>query len=257
MKKKIGLGILAVILLISASSVFLIQKQSLTEHQKAWISDLEGPFKEVLASSAGINENMTEEERNRRIDEIIEAIRTKHWDDERIGYAVKELISDFQIAHMQFILCDEYAAQSEYYPIIGKWFGDEYRITETTPEYEQYIGYAIRKINNLDMSEVLKRYDTIIPNETQPFGEYPICYRLAGKIFAQFSPREDWFKITLKTNPDAENPAFIELCAKLDATLNSAIGAETQQQQYNRFNQRDSIHDVIVIFRDKKPVGYA
>lgn len=166
--------------------------------------------------------------------------------------------------------------------------------------------------------------------ETRPFGEYPICYRLAGKIFAQFSPREDWFKITLKTNPDAadlyrrvypgvvvrgyhcpptqqpywntidlyrfdkeklfpmideaydeirkhltkkdqrripeisscefvktdgENPAFIELCAKLDATLNSAIGAEQQQQQYNRFNQRDSIHDVIVIFRDEKPVG--
>lgn len=172
MKKKIGLGILTVILLISASSVFLIQKQSLTEHQKAWISDLEGPFKEVLASSAGINENMTEEERNRRIDEIIEAIRTKHWDDERIGYAVKELISDFQIAHMQFILCDEYAAQSEYYPIIGKWYGDEYRITETTPEYEQYIGYAIRKINNLDMSEVLKRYDTIIPNETQMWLKY-------------------------------------------------------------------------------------
>lgn len=39
--------------------------------------------------------------------------------------------------------------------------------------------------------------------ETRPFGETPICYRVAGKIFAQLTPQEDWFKITLKTNPDA------------------------------------------------------
>ena len=39
--------------------------------------------------------------------------------------------------------------------------------------------------------------------ETRPFGELPICYRVGGKIFAQFSPKKDWFKITLKKNPDA------------------------------------------------------
>ncbi len=38
--------------------------------------------------------------------------------------------------------------------------------------------------------------------ESRPFGEYPICYRVAGKIFAQLSPQENWFKITLKTNPN-------------------------------------------------------
>lgn len=39
--------------------------------------------------------------------------------------------------------------------------------------------------------------------ETRPFGEYPICYRVAGKIFAQFTPSESWFKLTLKTTPEA------------------------------------------------------
>lgn len=39
--------------------------------------------------------------------------------------------------------------------------------------------------------------------ESRPFGEYPICYRVAGKIFAQLNINEDWYKITLKTNPDA------------------------------------------------------
>lgn len=39
--------------------------------------------------------------------------------------------------------------------------------------------------------------------ESRPFGEYPICYRVAGKIFAQLSPKKDWFMITLKTEPVA------------------------------------------------------
>lgn len=39
--------------------------------------------------------------------------------------------------------------------------------------------------------------------ESRPFGEYPICYRIAGKIFAQLTPKKDWFKITLKTNPES------------------------------------------------------
>ena len=39
--------------------------------------------------------------------------------------------------------------------------------------------------------------------ETRPFGVETICYRVAGKIFAQLTPKENWFKITVKTNPNA------------------------------------------------------
>lgn len=39
--------------------------------------------------------------------------------------------------------------------------------------------------------------------ESRPFGNYPICYRISGKIFCQLTPQEDWYKVTLKTNPDA------------------------------------------------------
>lgn len=39
--------------------------------------------------------------------------------------------------------------------------------------------------------------------ESRPFGEYPICYRICGKIFCQLTPKEDWFKATLKTDPQA------------------------------------------------------
>ena len=33
----------------------------LTEHQKAWIADIDGEMRKALAASAGITENMTEE----------------------------------------------------------------------------------------------------------------------------------------------------------------------------------------------------
>jgi len=38
--------------------------------------------------------------------------------------------------------------------------------------------------------------------EARPFGEFPICYRLMGKIFAQFHPESKFFRITLKCKPD-------------------------------------------------------
>lgn len=38
--------------------------------------------------------------------------------------------------------------------------------------------------------------------ETYPFGDIPICYKVAGKIFAELYPREDNYKITLKCEPE-------------------------------------------------------
>ncbi len=38
--------------------------------------------------------------------------------------------------------------------------------------------------------------------ESRPFGEYPICYRIMGKIFAQLNPEPHFYKMTLKCNPE-------------------------------------------------------
>lgn len=38
--------------------------------------------------------------------------------------------------------------------------------------------------------------------ETRPFGKYPICYRVMGKIFAQLNPEEKFYKMTLKCEPE-------------------------------------------------------
>lgn len=166
--------------------------------------------------------------------------------------------------------------------------------------------------------------------ETRPFGEFPICYRVAGKIFGQLMPKEDWFTITLKTNPEAadfyrqmypgvvvrgyhcpqaqqpywntiqlhefeldqlypmideayeetvvrltkkeqrklplisklrfmktdgQNADFIHLCEHLDENLDELVGAKIERKKYIKYNQLDSIHDVIVVYREETPIG--
>lgn len=166
--------------------------------------------------------------------------------------------------------------------------------------------------------------------ESRPFGKYPICYRIAGKIFCQLSPEPDWYKATLKTNPDAadfyrhaypgvivrgyhcppvqqpywntvtlsevseelvfqmideaydevvrhlakkeqkrilekekfvfqktdgRNPDFVALCKKLDEKLDELVGTTFQRDKYAKYNTLESIHDVLVIYKDGVPVG--
>ncbi|MBB2182949.1 GNAT family N-acetyltransferase [Lachnospiraceae bacterium MD1] len=38
--------------------------------------------------------------------------------------------------------------------------------------------------------------------EARPFGTYPICYKVMGKIFAQFNTEDSFYKITLKCEPE-------------------------------------------------------
>lgn len=167
--------------------------------------------------------------------------------------------------------------------------------------------------------------------EARPFGEYPICFKVMGKIFAQINPKQDFFKITLKCEPekaelyrqmysgvvvrgyhcppvqqphwntidldlfedmtmlyqmideayetllhkmtkkekaqmvqlfeleyvdtDGENEDFAYLCKKLDHALDELVGGKFQRSQYDQYNQRDVIHDVILVYQNKKPVA--
>lgn len=167
--------------------------------------------------------------------------------------------------------------------------------------------------------------------ETRPFGEYPICYKVMGKIFAQFNPEEKFYKMTLKCEPDKANlyrqlypgvilrgyhcppvqqpywntvnlddfyemdmllqmideaydaviqkfskkvkaelhnlsevefkntdgkdPDFAMLCSRLDNALDEIVGGRLNRGQYEQYNQRDSIHDVILAYHGGEPIA--
>jgi len=187
--------------------------------------------------------------------------------------------------------------------------------------------------NNAKVIQAIEEYCLKHPiaYEARPFGEYPICYKVMGKIFAQFNPEERFYKITLKCTPDksdlyrqlypgivvrgyhcppvqqphwntinldaffdlemlfqmideayeavinkfskkakavllnlselefkdmdGEDQDFAMLCNRLDSALDEIVGGKFQRSQYEQYNQRDSIHDVIVVYREGEPIG--
>ncbi len=56
---------------------------------------------------------------------------------------------------------------------------------------------------------------------------------------------------------DGRNEDFVMLCGMLDENLNELVGGEQQRTQYTRYNTLEKIHDVIVLYDGKKPVGCA
>lgn len=167
--------------------------------------------------------------------------------------------------------------------------------------------------------------------EARPFGKYPICFKVMGKIFAQINPQKEFFKLTLKCDPEkaelyrqmypgvvvrgyhcppvqqpywntidlnlfedfamlcqmmdeayetllhkltkkeqtqmvrlfeleyvdtnGDHEDFAYLCKKLDDALDQLVGVKFQRSEYDQYNQRDHIHDVIVVYQNKKPVA--
>lgn len=187
--------------------------------------------------------------------------------------------------------------------------------------------------NHIKIIETIKEYCLGHSGsyEARPFGEYPICYKVMGKIFAQFNPQENFYKMTLKCDPeksylyrqlypgiivrgyhcppvqqphwntvdldafsdqeflfqmideayetvinkfskkakeklrslsvlefretDGDDPDFAMLCGRLDRALDDVVGSQYQRSKYDQYNQRDSIHDVIVAYRNEEPVA--
>ena len=69
--------------------------------------------------------------------------------------------------------------------------------------------------------------------------------------------RESFNRISgfLYRDTDGEDCDFVNLCGCLDQTLEELVGGKLQRSQYNQYNKRDSIHDVIVVYQDEKPVA--
>ncbi len=54
---------------------------------------------------------------------------------------------------------------------------------------------------------------------------------------------------------DGENHDFEMLCAMLDENLDELVGEKFQRTEYVKFNLRDSIHDVILIYHNKEAIA--
>ncbi|MBE5961934.1 MAG: GNAT family N-acetyltransferase [Lachnospiraceae bacterium] len=54
---------------------------------------------------------------------------------------------------------------------------------------------------------------------------------------------------------DGENADFIKLCGCLDQMLDELVGGNAQREQYDQYNKRDAIHDVIIVYQNGEPIA--
>ncbi|HWR37879.1 MAG TPA: GNAT family N-acetyltransferase [Patescibacteria group bacterium] len=56
---------------------------------------------------------------------------------------------------------------------------------------------------------------------------------------------------------DGSDQDFVALCDLLDDSLNESAGGEKNRSQYIQYNTLNDIHDVIVVYKEKEPIGCA
>lgn len=81
--------------------------------------------------------------------------------------------------------------------------------------------------------------------EARPFGEYPICFKVMGKIFAQLNPKEDFYKITLKCEPEQ---AVVYRQLYLGTVVRGYHCPPVQQPYWNTINL-DTFEDIPMLWQ--------
>ena len=101
--------------------------------------------------------------------------------------------------------------------------------------------------NNNKINQAIEEYCLNQPGayETRPFGKYPICYRVMGKIFAQLNPEEKFFKITLKSEPEK---AFLYRVLYPGVIVRGYHCPPVQQPHWNTIDL-DSFFDMEMLFQ--------
>lgn len=101
--------------------------------------------------------------------------------------------------------------------------------------------------NNIKVVDKIKEYCVKKPGvyETRPFGKYPICYRVMGKIFAQLNPQKDFYKITLKCSPEQ---AYVYRELYPNVIVRGYHCPPVQQPYWNTINLYN-FHDENILFQ--------
>lgn len=180
--------VLCMFLLAACGSQTNSSAKILSKQEEKWIQDIDGDLRKQLNQAAGINEKMSKVERDKRLDEIIIAIREESIDDNEISYRLRELISDFGIAHIELGSPYQYLKGCEVYPVIGNWYGDSYYIIEVAKEYKDCLGGVLTAVNGYPMDEVMATYERIYSNETDGWAKHKFeQYNYKGLIKSDLS----------------------------------------------------------------------
>lgn len=139
------------------------------ENAYKYISDIDYLDSNLkLHPNSFINDEISQEDFDNKIDEIKNDINNKDMSDFDINYRIKEIFSMAKDGHACFYDSQELLERDRYFPFLGHYFDNDYYIVSCLPELidrEQLLGSKLISINNISMKEIEERYDKIVSND--------------------------------------------------------------------------------------------
>ncbi len=151
------------------------------ERNNSWIEDINFLQENLPKVHADLFANVTEEEFNKRIEQLKEDI--PRLDEVEIQLRLKEIFTLVGDAHLMVLDFESNLQKvfslktlyniyfepglKEIYPIKTKWFGDSLYTIEIDSEYKNAIGSKLIKINGYTIEKVMEKINTLISHNNE------------------------------------------------------------------------------------------
>ncbi|MCM1991831.1 S41 family peptidase [Oceanirhabdus seepicola] len=139
---------------ICSENVFAAESIS----KKQWIEDINYMAKEFVKTHPKLEDEKTKDEFYNQINELIESV--PNIDDEKINIGMRKIIAYLEDSHT-----DVHEAFENVFPIHVEWLKDGFYVKLTLEEYNQALYCKVAKIDGIEIKEISKLLETIIPHE--------------------------------------------------------------------------------------------
>lgn len=113
----------------------------------------------------GVNDRLSDKERNKMFDTLLEGIKEGNLDDRDIYYSLKSIVAAIKCAHLQLTFDNNNPFLDDLVPVGFTWMGNDL-IIATSYTDKKYIGCKVLSINGVAVDELIKKYSTICSYET-------------------------------------------------------------------------------------------
>lgn len=123
--------------------------------------------KENLEDMVGVNDVLSEQDRNQMFDSLIADINAGKADGKEVYYRLKSIVAAIKCAHLQINFIQTNPYKDKLIPLNFMWLGDQLVICNTDSTNKKYLGYSVNNINGFTPDELVKKYATIESYETE------------------------------------------------------------------------------------------
>lgn len=116
----------------------------------------------IMHTSSSLFNNCSQEQYDNKLNSLKNDIQTKNMTNNEINCRIRELCAMLNNSHISY---NPTNMQYKVFPIQGKYFGDDFCITNIEEKNSEALGGKLIEVNDIPFSNIENKYDSIISNE--------------------------------------------------------------------------------------------